>query len=85
MNETCTEIEDGFLIRKEKATAGVEDDLESRGFKFEMAKRSSLMSPKLCSFTVNLETGNEPEYAKELTPIQVEKCRSVSLLNKRFS
>ena len=82
MKETCTDFEDGFLIRKEKATAGVEDDLESRGFKFEMAKRSSLISPKLCSFIVNLETGNEPEYAKELTPIEVEKCRSVRLWNK---
>ena len=57
MNGTCTVLEDEFLIRKKKVTAGVEDDLESRGFKFEMTKRSSSMSPKLCfSFTFHLET-----------------------------
>lgn len=56
MNGTCTVLEDEFLIRKKKVTAGVQDDWESRGFKFEMTTRSSLMSPKLCSFTFHLET-----------------------------
>ena len=56
MNGTCTVLEDEFLIHKKKVTAGVEDDLEPCGFKFEMTKRSSLMSPKFCSFTFHLET-----------------------------
>ena len=48
--------------------AGVEDVLESRGFRAEKAKRSSKTSPNRWSLIVNLETGQEPEYPIESTP-----------------
>lgn len=61
MNDTLTDFCVGFLMRNVKAIAGVADVLESRGFKAENAKRSSLTSPNRLSRMVSLETGYEPE------------------------
>ena len=57
-------------MRNVKAIAGVADVLESRGFKAEKAKRSSMTSPNGCM--VNLETGYEPEYPIESTPVKAK-------------
>lgn len=61
MNDTLTDLSVGFLMRKVKAMAGVADVLESRGFKAEKAKRSSVTSPNRLSRMLSLETGYEPE------------------------
>ena len=55
-------------MRNVNAMVGVVEVLESRGFKAEKAKRSSVTSPNRWSFMVNLETGYEPEYPIESTP-----------------
>ena len=61
ISDTLTDLFVGFLMRKVKAIAGVADVFESRGFKAEKAKRSSLTSPNRSSRMVSLETGYEPE------------------------
>ena len=70
MNDTLTDFFVGFLTRKVKATAGVADALESSGFKAEKAKRSSLTSPNRLSRIVSLETGYDPEYPNDATPVK---------------
>ena len=61
MKETCTGSLVGFSMRNAKPIAGVVEVLESRGFRGDKPKRSSLMSPNCLSAMVNLETGYEPE------------------------
>ena len=64
----------GFFIRNVNAIAGVADVLESRGFKAEKAKKYSLTPRNCWSVMVNLETGYEPEYPIELTPVEVKRA-----------
>lgn len=60
-------------MRNANAIAGVADALESCGFRGEKAKRSRLTSPNSWSLMDSLETGYEPEYPMELTPVNREK------------
>ena len=66
-------------MRSVNAIAGVADVLESRGFKAEKANRSSLTFPNCWSLMVILETGYEPEYPIELTPVGVKSTNLLPL------
>lgn len=66
--DTFTAFSVGFLTLSVKATPGTNDSSVFRARRVPYANKSISTPKKLSSFTLSLDTGNEPEYDNPFTP-----------------